>query len=118
MKRLSEYENEDAIELLADIIEPASTIFLDKELKKAYESKKTKMPKLISIALKNNASSVVQILARLEGVEPKDYKGNIVSMTKALMEIANDKDMIDFFQSLGQTEEQKHSTSALESTEE
>ena len=118
MKRLSEYENEEAIVLLADIIEPASAIFTDKELKKAYNSKKVKMAKLISIALKNNASSVVQILARLEGVEPKDYKGNIMSMTKDLMDIANDKDMIDFFQSLGRNEDLTSSTSALENTEE
>lgn len=117
MKKLSEYENEEAIELLGKLIEPVCNIFADKELKKAYENKSNNVAKLISIALKNNSKSVIEILATLNGVKPKDYKGNIITMTKEVMEILNDDDFKSFFISQGQSMEQTSSISALENTE-
>lgn len=115
MKKLSEYENEEAIELLGNLIEPVCIILSDKELKRAYENKSNNVAKLVAIALKNNSKKVIEILAVLNGVKPKEYKGNIVTMTKEVIEIMNDEDLKSFFISQGQNMEQTSSTSALQS---
>lgn len=114
--KLSEFENEKALDLLADILEPTAEIFTDKEL--VDYARNGKKIKAINVALKNHQESVIAILAALDGVEPKDYKGNIVTMTVSLLEILNDDDLISVFRSQGQMISSVASGSATENTEE
>lgn len=95
--KITDYKNEDAIDLLADIIEPASKIFADAELKKASAKKGVKMADLAKIALKNNKSAIIEILARLDGKTVEEYECTPVSVLMSVLEILNDKELLSFF---------------------
>lgn len=41
MKKLTEYENEEALDLLADILEPAVAIISDPEIKTMYKTRRS-----------------------------------------------------------------------------
>lgn len=99
--KLSEYRNEDALDLLADLIDPAAVIFGDPEVRKAVE-KKEKKTVIIKKLIKNHKPEVIEILARLDGCEPEKYEVNVLTLPAKLLEIFNDKDLIDLFQSQGQ----------------
>lgn len=115
--KLSEYKNEDALDLLADLLEPVATLFSDEKLVSLIKGGGTKL-EAIKYALKEHKGSIVEILARLDGKEPKKYEGNIITMTKSLIEITNDEELMSFFTSQGQTTEKKSSGSVTENTEE
>lgn len=98
--KLSDYKNEDAIEVIADIIEPLSAIFTDDEIKK----EKNRM-KAISKALKKYKKEVIQILARIDGVPVEKYECNALTLPIKVLEVMNDKEIQDFLESLGAMED-------------
>lgn len=98
--KLSEYKNEDAIEVIADIIEPLSAIFTDDEIKK----EKNRM-KAVSKALKKYKKEVIQILARIDGVPVEKYECNALTLPIKVLEVMNDKEIQDFLESLGAMED-------------
>lgn len=114
MKKLLEYENEDALELLADILDPAVEIFTDKEISKAWNKSRVKA---VSIAIKKHKKSVIEILARLEGVPVNEYKCNIFTLPTTILSILNDKELLNFFKSQGQMMDMISSGSVTENTE-
>lgn len=114
--KLSDYQNEEALEVLADIIEPATMIIADKEVQKIYKSGQPKL-KLVTYMLKHHSSEVLDIMAGLDGVPREEYKCNILTLPVKLLEIMNDEQLLGFFSSqasMGQTS----SGNATESTEE
>lgn len=114
--KLSEYKNEDALELLADLLEPVASIFADTEVKRIFETG-TKID-TIKHVLKNHSKKVIEILARLEGVKVSEYDANIAKMVASLLEILNDEDLISFFTSQEQTAEKIPSGSVTENIKE
>lgn len=100
--KLSEYKDEAALELLADLIEPASAIFADEEIKAAYEKKESKAA-MIGKAIKRHKPEVMRILAALDGVPVEEYHCNILTLPVKLLQILNDPDLTDFFSSAAQT---------------
>lgn len=112
--KLSEYKNEDAIEVLCDILEPTATILADEEMRKAV-NKGCNNITAVKLAIKNHSKEVIQILARLDGIEVKDANYNVITITTKLLEILNDKEFTDFFLSQGQITETS-SISAMPST--
>lgn len=111
-----EAQNEDAVEILADLIEPAAKILANEEVQKLYRAKAPKL-KIISAALKADKKSVVEIAAIAEGADPEKYTCTIPSLIKSLLSILNAPEAKDLFQSQGQSEEKPSSGSATESTE-
>lgn len=95
-KKITDYKNEDAIELLADLVEPCSVILADEEIKN--EKKQTKA---ISIALKKYKKEVISILARIEDVPVDKYECNALTLPFKIIEMLNDKAVQDFLESLG-----------------
>lgn len=116
MAKLSSFENEAALELMANIIDPVSDIMTDKEFKEAVltEGKKTKA---VQIALRNHKESIIDIMAALEETPRDEYKANIIQITKSLLEFLNDKELVGLFQLQGQTEDENASGPASENTE-
>lgn len=98
--KLSDYKNEDAVEVIADIIEPLSVIFTDEEIK----NEKNKM-KAIAKALKKYKKEVIQILARIDGVSVNEYECNALTLPIKVLEVMNDKEVQDFLESLGAMED-------------
>ena len=97
--KLSEIQNEQALDILADIIEPAASILADEEVKRIYNSE-PKL-KLVSYIIKNHKKSVIEIMAKLDGKEPEDYTFTLLSLPKKILEIINalgeDKELQELF---------------------
>ena len=113
--KLSEYQGEAALDILADLIEPAGEIMSDKEIGEVFNKNRFKA---IGLAIKNHKKSVMQILATLDGVPVEEYKCNVFSLPVKILELLNDPEMIQLFQYQGQTGDANSSGSASENTEE
>lgn len=109
-------KNEEAIEVLADIIDPSVEIFSDEEVAQAFRNGDTMGG--VKKILKSHAKAILEILARLDGFDPAEYECNFVTLPVRLLEFFNDPDMQILFQSQGQMEEATSSGSATENTEE
>lgn len=114
MKKLSEYKDEEALELLADILDPITDILADQEVVKAF-TKKSKLQG-IGLAIKKHKRAVFECLAILEGVPVKDYHCNVITLPITILDIINDKDLIAFFGSQSQQMEEESSGSVTKTT--
>lgn len=114
MRKIFEIQNEDALDVIADIIDPVIEICKDEALKAVMEAgdKVT----AIKMALKNHKKPVMQILATLDGETLETYKVNIIQIPTKLFELMNDPDMMAFFQSQGLMISDASSGSATETT--
>lgn len=113
--KLSEYQGEAALDILADLIEPAGEIMSDKEIWKV--SKKNRF-KAIGLAIKNHKKALMQIMATMDGVPVDEYECNVFSLPVKILELLNDPDLVQLFTYQGQTGDAKSSGSVSENTEE
>ena len=109
--KLSEYQGEAALDILADLIEPAGEIMSDKEIGEVFKKNRFKA---IGLAIKNHKKAVMQIMAALDGVPVEEYKCNVFSLPVKILEILNDPEMIQLFTYQGQTGDANSSGSASE----
>lgn len=104
--KLSEIKGEKAIEVMADLMEPLARIFADKAVQEAVRAGE---PKLLigKKLLKGHAKEIIEVLAILDGDEPKTYaeKVNLMTLPNRLVEMMNDPLMADLFTSLDQKTE-------------
>lgn len=114
--RLSDFENEKAIDLLADILEPVARIMSDSEVKKLWKSGKPGLF-LVRYALKNHKDSVIEIISAMNGESPDNYTFNVITLTRDLLELFNDPELVSVFQSQSQMMPVGSFGSATESTE-
>ena len=112
--KLSEYQGEAALDILAELIEPAGEIMSDKHLGEAFKENRFKA---IGMAIKNHKKAMIQILATMDGVPVDEYKCNVFSLPVKILELLNDPEMIQLFQYQGQTGDAKSSGSASVNTE-
>lgn len=113
--KLSEIKDEDALDVLADILEPASEIISDERTKEAFEEKD--MLKLSKTIIKNHKKAIIEILARLDNVPVEEFHCNFFTLPKKVLEIISDADLVDFFSFSGGAE-QIASSDATEVTQE
>lgn len=118
MKRLSEYKGDEALELLADLIDPVLEIMSDGEVKARLTS--GFMAAAVKPILKNHRKAAIEILARLNGMAADDYLKcvNLITIPKVLLELISDPDLVSLFTSAEQTDGVTSSVSASENTEE
>ena len=110
--KLSDIKGREAIELLADILEPVMRIFADKDIAEAWESNVTRV-EMARLILKNHPDEVVTILKAMnDGEEP-----NVFTLPIKLIELMNDDEMKRLFTSRAQKEGAESSGSVMESTE-
>lgn len=112
--RLSDFKGEEAIDVLADIIEPVTAILTGKEMQEL--SKKENVPPIAYVKpmLKNNKKEVIEILARLDNKSVEEYMKSLSLLTlpKQVLELVNDPEL----QSLFSSQEQSNQTSSASST--
>lgn len=94
--KISEYKNEDAIELLADLIEPTANILSDEKIQEAFNGGVSKL-KIAKMCLKEHKKDVLEILATLNGQSVEEYTCNPVSILVDLLAILNDEELVSFF---------------------
>lgn len=117
MRKLSDYKNEEAFDLLADILEPCAEIMTDKEAVDMIMSDANRL-KGVSLMIKNHKSTIKLILARMDQCDPESYEAGFFALPRRVLEVVNDKELLAFFMEQ-QTETLKESFgSAKENTEE
>ena len=113
--KLSEYHGEAALDILADLIEPAGEIMSDKEIGEVFKENRFKA---IGMAIKNHKKAVMQILAAMDGVPVEEYKCNVFTLPVKILELLNDPSLVQLFTYQGQTGDANSSGSVSENTEE
>jgi hypothetical protein len=93
--KLTDIQNEQALDVLADIIEPTAEILADEEVQRIYKSE-PKL-KLATYIIRNYKKNIIEIMARLDGADPAEYKFNLLTLPKKLLELLNDPDLADLF---------------------
>lgn len=114
--KLSEVKGEAALDLLADIIEPATDIMSDPKVKELVAAKNKAA--IVKLLIKDHKKSIIEILAATEGVPVKEYNMNILTLPVKILEILNDKELVDFFTSQASMEDQISSIEPMVNTEE
>lgn len=117
--KLSEFRGEEAIEVVADLLEPTCELVSDKEFISLLREKGKRMA-AVKVALKNHKAAVIEIMAALEREDPEEYEENVNVFTfpKKLLDILNDKDLIELFRYQGQTVDAASFGSVSENSEE
>lgn len=115
MRSLTEIKGDEALDLVADLLEPATEIFSDKEVAKAYNESAVKA---ISIAIKNHKESVKTIIALMNEEDPKTYQPSVADIPVTLYQIITDKELQNLFISQGQKASEGISGSVTGSSEE
>lgn len=113
--KLSEFKDDAALELIADIIEPATEILADPAIKDAFSRSKMAA---IKVAIKSHKNAIKEIVARLDGKKPEEYHFTALSLPIKLLSMFNDPDLQQLFTSSGQTADETACSSASENIEE
>lgn len=94
--KLSEMTNEQAMNAVADLIDPVCEI-CSKELLTMLSQKD--MKGAAKKLLKEHQQAVITILAVLDGVEPAEYKFNPFQLIMKLIAVFNDPEVVQLFTS-------------------
>ena len=117
MKKLSDYKDEAAVELWADLLEPMTNILGDPKMQKLLKSKKAPLLKAKGI-LESHKKDAVDVMLRIDDT-PIDGLNILMRLAGLILEFTNNPDMKDFFVSAGQDlTANKPSGDATENTEE
>ena len=92
MKKLSEIKGEEALDVLAEIIEPAAEIFNDENVKNAIKVDNNKA-KAAKIILKNHKKAIFTLMAALEETPVEEYKTNLFALPMLILNILNDHEL-------------------------
>lgn len=114
--KLSEIRKYDAVDTLADILEPVANILGSPETKENYE-KATNRIQQVRALLKGHSKEWIQILARLDQVSEEEYDCDIFELPKRILEVLRNPMIQDFFKSQGLNMGVTFSGSATENTE-
>ena len=119
--KLSDYKGEEALDVLADIIEPFAIILSDKEIQTLAKEKDVAPIKFIKPAIKNHKKEIIQILARLENQPVEEYSKTVTLLTlpAQVLNFVNDPEVQSLFHSQGESQQSSlaSSSSATENTE-
>lgn len=112
--RLSDIRGEQALDVLANILDPVSKIAVDEGFQKLVKAK----DKIgcVQYILRNYKKETLSIMASLDGEDPKDYNPTLPQIPAKLLELLNDPVIKPFFESQGRSQEDASSGSATEST--
>lgn len=113
MRKLSEIKGEDALDVLADVLEQFVGIAQDEELVGLVRSNASKL-KIVEYLLRNHKKEVIRILAVLDGKNAEEFTPNIIQVPVMLISLLNDPDLAMLFTS---AETAASSGSATETTE-
>ncbi len=98
--RLSDYKGEAALDKLAEIIEPLTTVLADPEMQEIAKKNGATI-KYAKPMLKNHKAEIIEILAALDNEPVETYRDKITLFTlpAKLLEFLNDPQVQALFQS-------------------
>ena len=95
MRKLSEIKGEEALDVLAEIIEPAAQIFTDENVKEALKSgSRIKATKII---LKDHKKAILTLMATLEEIPVEEYKPTLLALPALIIGVLNDPELQSLF---------------------
>ena len=96
MRKLSEIKGEEALNVRAEISEPAAEMFTDEKVKNALkvENNKAKAAKII---LKDHNKAVLTLMAALEGVPVEEYQPTLFALPSLILGVLNDPELNSLF---------------------
>ena len=100
MKKLSEYKDEEALDLLADVLEPVADIMADDAVKEAWAT--GNRLKVAKATIKGHKAQVMEVLAVMEGVPVSEYHCNVFTLPMRVIEVLNDEALLSVFTSQAQ----------------
>ena len=94
--RLSDIKGENAIDVLAELMDPISEIFSDQKIKEGYEKNKIEA---IKIALKEHKKAVIHMMAVLSLKTDEEYLKdlNMAKLPKDIFDLLNDPELESLF---------------------
>lgn len=95
MKKLSDYKNEEAIELWADLIDPITSIINDAEFVKVVKSGASRL-EIAKAILKTHSTEAKDILERIDDT-PIDGMNIVIRLVALLADIGQNDDVKSFF---------------------
>ncbi len=108
MKKLSDYKDEEALELWGDLLDPMTRILADDNVQKSLNSGKA--PFLIAKdILAAHKEDAVAILLRIDPT-PIDGVNIIMRVVSVVLEFMNTPELKGFFKSAGQDKTESEST--------
>lgn len=116
MKKLSDYKDEEAIDLWADLLEPMLKIFKNPDVLKVIKLKKSPM-EIARTILKDCKKEATEILLRIDP-EPLNGLNIVLRLMNVLTEIGQSEEFAPFFDFAEQAKTTNVSSiSATENTE-
>ena len=113
---MRERTNEETLDLFAFLLEPVAELLADQNL---VDLLKNSTPiKAVQFAVREHKKAVIEILARLDGAEPDEYKVNLIQIPIKLLKLLNDPQVQELFSSQDQQTAAASSGPATENTEE
>ena len=113
--KLSELKGEKALDVLADIIEPAVEIMQDKRVVTAAKAGKTL--EIVKTACKHHKKAIITILAVLDEADPATYEVGVLTLPAKILELLNDPEIQTLFISPPKKEAKKSSGKQSENIE-
>ena len=95
MRKLSEIKGEEALDVLAEIIEPAAEIFTDENVKEALKS--GSRIKAVKIILKDHKKAIITLMAALEETPVEEYKPTLLALPALILGVLNDPELNSLF---------------------
>lgn len=95
--KLSEIKNEQAIDVLGEILPSFHRIATNEEITKIRSRDKYTYIELASAILKNCKSDILFILATLDGKTVETYECTLVSLFKDIFELITEPEIQDLF---------------------
>jgi len=115
--KLSDVKDEEALDLLANILDPLSVIMTDKDFVDIIRSGK---PKLLAAktAIKSHKKELIEVIAAMHEKSPEEYHFTVISLTRDVLDILNDPELQVVFTSQSQMMPGESFGSATENIEE
>lgn len=98
MRKLSEIKNEDALDVLVNILDPVTEIFTDKKFEEEW---KKDVKGAIKYVIGAHKKAVIELLAGVEGIPVNEFEISLIQIPIRLFELLNDADTLDFFDAQG-----------------
>lgn len=105
--KLSEIKGDRALDVVADLIEPLAKISEDTALRQLLSSADVNKVKIVTSLIKNHKPEIIEILSIIEGEDVETFKDKmtLITLPKAILDIVNDKEVMNLFTSQVQSEE-------------
>lgn len=111
MKKLSDYQGSDAIELWADLLDPVTEIMADDQIKALARSKASRGD-IIKAIMNRHASETEKMLLRIDP-EPLDGLNIVTRLLSILADIGSNEDIRSFFAYAGQEKTGRESSGSV-----